>query len=235
MAAELSRTEVLHTDFISNLSHEIKTPLAVIQNYATSLQSKKLSEETRIQYAETLSSAAKKLTTLVTNILKLNKLENQELSPEKEQINLTDMLAETIFGFEDLIEQKQLTLDCDLQENVVIVSTPSYLEIVWNNLLSNAIKFTPKGKGVEVYYQREGDLARICVRDHGVGIEAERVETIFHKGETTYGTGGEEGSGLGLQLCQEFARRNGGEAKVESTLGEGSTFSFTIPLKQEEV
>ena len=84
-----------------------------------------------------------------------------------------------------------------------------------------------------MFYKREGDFARINVRDHGIGIDPERVGSIFHTGETTYGTGGEEGSGLGLQLCQDFARKNGGEAQVESTLGEGSTFSFTIPLKKE--
>ena len=102
------------------------------------------------------------------------------------------------------------------------------------HLLENAIKFTPEGKGIEVFYKREGEFARICVRDHGVGIAADRVDSIFHKGETTYGTGGEEGSGLGLQLCQDFARKNGGDAFVESTEGEGSTFSFTIPLKKDE-
>ena len=230
MAAELSRTEVLHTDFISNLSHEIKTPLAVIQNYATSLQSKKLSEETRIQYAATLSSAAKKLTTLVTNILKLNKLENQELSPEKEQINLSDMLAETIFGFEDLIEQKQLTLDCDLQENVVIVSTPSYLEIVWNNLLSNAIKFTEAGGTIGVGLKREGDAVKVTVSDTGCGISEETGKHIFEKfyqGDTSHAT---EGNGLGLALVKKVIDKIGGEISVESELGKGTT--FTLRLKE---
>ena len=91
-----------------------------------------------------------------------------------------------------------------------------------------------------MFYEHEGDFARISVRDHGVGIAADRVDSIFHKGETTYGTGGEEGSGLGLQLCQDFARKNGGDAYVTSVdayvtsvEGEGSTFSFTIPLKKE--
>ena len=81
---------------------------------------------------------------------------------------------------------------------------------------------------------RESEFAKVSVRDHGVGISADRIGTIFHKGETTYGTGGEEGSGLGLQLCQDFARKNGGDAMVESVLGEGSTFSVLIPLKKDE-
>ena len=77
---------------------------------------------------------------------------------------------------------------------------------------------------------KEGDFAKVSVRDHGVGIAADRLASIFHKGETTYGTGGEEGSGLGLQLCQDFARKNGGDCTVESVEGEGSTFSVLIPL-----
>ena len=76
----------------------------------------------------------------------------------------------------------------------------------------------------------DGDFAKVSVKDQGVGIAADRLATIFHKGETTYGTGGEEGSGLGLQLCQDFARKNGGDCYVESVEGEGSTFSFTVPL-----
>ena len=107
------------------------------------------------------------------------------------------------------------------------------LKTIIRNFLSNAVKFTDEGKSIEVYCCNEGDFARVSVRDHGVGISPERVETIFHNGETTYGTGGEEGSGLGLQLCQDFARKIGGDVRVESTLGEGSTFSFTIPLKKE--
>ena len=78
----------------------------------------------------------------------------------------------------------------------------------------------------------EGAFAKVSVRDHGVGIDPARLATIFHKGETTYGTDGEEGSGLGLMLCEDFANKFGGDVSVESTLGEGSTFSVFIPLKQ---
>jgi two-component system sensor histidine kinase/response regulator len=81
--------------------------------------------------------------------------------------------------------------------------------------------------------QPEGDYAKISVRDHGVGISPERLGNLFKKGETTYGTGGEEGSGLGLQLCADFANKIGGSVTVDSTLGEGSTFSVLVPLKKD--
>ena len=80
---------------------------------------------------------------------------------------------------------------------------------------------------------QEGDFAKVSVKDQGVGIAADRLDSIFHKCETTYGTGGEEGSGLGLQLCQDFARKNGDDCYVESVEGQGSTFSFTVPLKKD--
>jgi two-component system sensor histidine kinase/response regulator len=107
------------------------------------------------------------------------------------------------------------------------------LKTVVRNFLSNAIKFSPENSSIEIIMTKEGEFAKVSVRDHGVGIAADRLGSIFHKGETTYGTGGEEGSGLGLQLCQDFARKNGGDCMVESVVGEGSTFSVLIPLKKE--
>lgn len=228
MAEELSRTEVLHTDFISNFSHEIKTPLAVIQNYATSLQNGKLDEQTRMKYADTISSAAKRLTTLVTNILKLNKLENQGLEDKSEQINLTEYLTEIVLGFEDLFEQKQLELDCDFDENVFIVSSPSYLEIVWNNLISNAIKFTEAGGKISIGLKNNGDTVTVTVSDTGCGISQETGKHIFEKfyqGDTSHST---EGNGLGLALVKRVIDTVGGKISVESELGRGTTFSVTL-------
>ena len=137
--------------------------------------------------------------------------------------------------FKMIAEMKKIPLQyIPAEEKLTVRADNDMIKTVIRNFLSNAIKFTPEGKGIDVYYKRDGEFARICVQDHGVGIAADRVDTIFHKGETTYGTGGEEGSGLGLQLCQDFARKNGGDAYVESVEGEGSTFSFTIPLKKAE-
>ena len=115
---------------------------------------------------------------------------------------------------------------------IMVVADNDMVKTVLRNFLSNAIKFSPEDSSIEIAASSEGDFAKVSVCDHGVGIAADRIGSIFHKGETTYGTGGEEGSGLGLQLCQDFARKNGGDCYVESVEGEGSTFSFTIPLKK---
>lgn len=227
MAAELSRTEVLHTDFISNVSHEIKTPLAIIQNYAASLQNKNLDDRTREKYAQTLVGASKRLTALITNILKLNKLENQEIKPEYETVNLTETLAETVLGFEELIENKGLELECDFDEDVIIFSSPSYLETVWNNLLSNAVKFTEKGK-ISVSLKKEKGQAVVKVSDTGCGISSETGKHIFEKfyqGDTSHS---QEGNGLGLALVKKVIDITGGTIAVNSELGKGTTFTITL-------
>lgn len=232
MAAELSKTEVLHTDFVSNISHEMKTPLAIIQNYAVALQNKNLDEQTRIDYAKTLANASKRLTALITNILKLNKLENQELKPENEEIDLAKMLAESVLGFEELIEEKDLLLECDFDEGIKVFSSPSYLEIIWNNLISNAIKFTdPKGK-IAISLKSVRRKAVVRISDTGCGISAQTGKHIFEKfyqGDTSHS---KEGNGLGLALVKRAIDIVGGEISVESEIGKGS--AFTVILNEEE-
>ena len=228
MAAELQKTEVLRMDFISNVSHEIKTPLAVIQNYATLLKADNLDGETRKKYAETLAQASKRTADLITNILKLNKLENQEIQTKKEKFDLTDSLAETALEFESLLDKKGISLDCDL-DDVTVISSKSLLEIVWYNLLSNAIKFTEEGGMVALRLKKKGANAEISVSDTGVGISSEvgaRIFEKFYQGDTSHAS---EGNGLGLALVKNVIDVLGGEISVQSELGKGST--FTVLLK----
>jgi signal transduction histidine kinase len=228
MAVELQKNEVLKTDFISNVSHEIKTPLAVIQNYSTLLQDETLDSETRKNYSKTLISASKRITDLITNILKLNKLENQEIQEKHEAFNLTEALAESVLEFETIIEKKNLELNCELDE-MIIFSSKSLLDIVWNNLLSNAVKFTPDGGKIDVCLKRKGNDAEISVTDTGLGMTSETGAKIFEKfyqGDTSHASAG---NGLGLALVKKAIDILGGEISVQSELGKGST--FTIILK----
>lgn len=228
MAAELQKNEVLKTDFISNVSHEIKTPLAVIQNYATLLQDETLDAESRKAYAKTLVTASKRITDLITNILKLNKLENQEIQEKHEKFNLTEALAECVVEFEPLIEKKNLDLNCDF-DDLTIFSSKSLLEIVWNNLISNAIKFTPDGGKIDISLKRIDSNAEIKVTDTGCGMTSETGAKIFEKfyqGDTSHSM---QGNGLGLALVKKVIDILGGEISVQSELNKGST--FTILLK----
>lgn len=226
MAAELAKTEVLRTDFISNVSHEFKTPLAVIQNYAAALQGA-ADEEERRRCAGVLVSETKKLTALVTNILKLNKLENRELNPARERIRLDEQLAQCVLAFEDKIDGKGLELDCDLEE-LAVYSDADCLEIVWNNLLSNAIKFTEPGGKIGVTLRREGRCAAVRISDTGCGISAEtgkRMFDKFYQGDTSHA---QEGNGLGLALVKRVVALLGAEISVESEVGKGSTFTVKL-------
>ena len=222
MAEELSRTELLHSDFVSNVSHEMKTPLAVIRNYASALRSEP-DEGTRQKYAQALMNAAERLNALVVNVLKLSRLENQGIGPERKKVRLDGMLEEAVLGFEAEIERKGLEIECDLEE-AEIVSAPDYLEIVWNNLLSNAVKFTEPGGRISVTLRREGEGASVRVSDTGCGIPPETGAHIFEKfyqGDTFHSG---EGNGLGLALVKKVIDVLGGEISVESETGKGSTF-----------
>ena len=142
MVKELGSTETLRSDFISNVSHEIKTPLAVIQNYTTLLKDENLTPKQRGEYLCAVNEATKNLSTLISNILKLNKLENQEIYPNLKKINLCENVCESLFYFEDEIERKGITLNADLDKEIIVETDSELLTLIWNNLISNALKFT---------------------------------------------------------------------------------------------
>ena len=227
MAGELQKTEVLKMDFISNVSHEIKTPLAVIQNYATLLQDENAPEEARKKYAETLINASKRITNLITNILKLNKLENQEIREKKERFNLSDALGECVLEFENVIDDKSIDLECDF-DDVTVFSCKSLLDIVWTNFLSNAVKFTENGGKITVALKKIDKDVKVSVSDTGIGMSPEVGAHIFDKfyqGDTSHSA---QGNGLGLALVKKVIDILGGEISVQSEKGKGSTFSVLL-------
>jgi len=232
MAKELSSIETLKTDFISNVSHEIKTPLAVIQNYSTILQSETLSDGERIECAKSLESASKKLSSLITSILKLNKLENQQIFPETRKYDLSEQLIQAILLFENDWEEKELEIITDIEENVEIEADEELLLTVWSNLISNAVKFSEKKGKLTVSLKKEGGYAIVSIADTGCGMTKETGMHIFEKfyqGDTSHAT---EGNGLGLALVKRVIDITKSEITVESELGKGSRFIVKILLKK---
>ena len=227
LAQELGKNEVLKTDFVSNVSHELKTPLAIIQNYAKSLQNDDLDEDTRQKYAQTLVSASKRLSDLVSNILKLNKLENQGIKPTEQQTNVTELLAQTVLQYEEILENKKINLDCDF-DDIVTDTIPSYLEIVFNNLVSNATKFTPEGGDIFVSLKQVDNKIVFCTKDTGCGISNEVGARIFEKFFQADSSHSQQGNGLGLALVKKVVDILGGEISVSSQLGKGTTFVVTF-------
>lgn len=230
MAAELSKSAMLSSDFVSNVSHELKTPLAVIQNYAELLKSDGLSEEKRKEYAGVLAETSAKLTALVMNVLKLCKLENQEIKSEYEKVRLDEMLVQSVLSFEPLIDAKNLEIDCDVDETEAF-TVPEYLEIVWNNIVSNAVKFTPSGGKIGVSLKTADGKAAVRISDTGCGISSDAGARIFDKFYQCDASHAKEGNGLGLALVKKVIDVLGGEITVESEEGVGT--SFTVTLKTD--
>ncbi|MDR0324973.1 MAG: HAMP domain-containing histidine kinase [Oscillospiraceae bacterium] len=223
MAEELGGIETLRTDFIANVSHELKTPLSVIQNYSTMLQNPTLPEEKRLEYAKTITNATDRLSELITNILKLNKLENQQIYPEAREYNIGEQLRECLLGFEDAWEQKGLELEIDIAD-VTVRADEELLTLVWNNLFSNAVKFTEPGGKITVNLRLENGYAVARVSDTGCGMPPEvgrRIFEKFYQGDKSHAM---KGNGLGLALVKRVVDIVGGEISVESTIGQGSTF-----------
>lgn len=227
MAEELAATEILHTDFVADVSHEIKTPLAIIRNCAQALNLPSLSEEEKSRYLSMMTSAADRLSGLASNVLKLNKLERRELLVKAEPFDLSAALADCIVAIEDEAEKKGLTIECDLPDGAQIVSDKDLLDTVWSNLLGNAVKFTDSGK-VSVSLVVTPLTATVTVSDTGCGMSEETGRRIFDKfwqGDTSHSS---EGNGLGLALVRKIIDIVGGKIDVNSAPGKGSVFSVTL-------
>ncbi len=228
MARELSGTETLRTDFIANVSHELKTPLAVIQNYGTMLQYPGLTEDRRLEYAKAVTDASRRLANLISNILKLNKLENQQIYPSVSTYDLGEQLCECLLSYEKAWEEKGLEIDTDVEEGVMADADEELLSLVWNNLFSNAVKFTDRGGRITLSLQTEEPDVIVRITDTGCGIPPEVGRHIFEKfyqGDTSHAT---QGNGLGLALVKRVIDIIGGDISVDSEVGKGSTFTVRL-------
>ena len=228
MAEELSSVETLRTDFIANVSHEMKTPLAVMQNYGTLLQAPDLSEEKRMEYAKGVTDGARRMADMMTNILKLNRLENQQIYPQITEFDLGEQLCECLLQYESVWEKADIEIETDIAEDVKVRADAELLGHVWNNLFSNAFKFTPSGGTVTVSLNTTDNYAVVKVQDTGCGMTSEVGAHIFEKfyqGDTSHSV---QGNGLGLALVKRVIDIMQGEISVESVVGKGSIFTVKI-------
>lgn len=226
MLTEISSLENMRNNFVADVSHEIKTPLSVIQGYADLLQNKDLSAEKRNEYTYLLSEAIETLTNLVANILKLSKIENQGII-QREKFSLDEQLRYCILSFEEKLDEKNININVEL-EACSIKSDKSLLEIIWNNLISNAIKYTPYGGEISVELKKQKGKTVVSVSDNGCGMSQETLEHCFEKFYQGDSSRSQEGNGLGLALVKQVVNMINGEIVVESNLNKGTVFTVTL-------
>ena len=228
MAEELSKHESQRSDAIADISHEIRTPIAVIAANVQLLEDPNIAQEARQQSMRVIVDACEGLANMIANILKLNRLENQKILPKHEFFDLSESLSQLILQLSDRIDAKGIELVCDIPEQTLIKSDRELLNIIWNNLLSNAIKFTDSGGKITISLKREGDEIAVAVSDTGCGIAPEAGQKIFEKfyqGDTSHKA---EGNGLGLSLVKRVLEIVGGSIAIHSRVGEGTTFTVTL-------
>lgn len=230
MVEELGSIETLKSDFVSNVSHEMKTPIAVIKNYSQLLKKETLTMEERMEYAKAIDDAVTRLNLLISNILKLNKLENSRIIPELEVYDVCGQICDCVFAAETLLDQKEIELEAELDERIFIKADKGLMELVWNNLISNAIKFSDQGGMLKIACNIEQGFVKVAFTDYGIGMTEETKNHIFDKfyqGDTSHAT---EGNGLGLALAYRVSELMNGKLTVESIYGKGSTFYVTLPI-----
>lgn len=229
MVRELSTTETLQTDFISDVSHEFKTPINAIEGYASLLEGEPSPEEQRA-YVEKILFNTRRLSALTGNILLLSKLSNQSILPQKTQFRLDEQIRQAIVALEQKWSEKELGFEVELAETPFF-GYESLLPHVWTNLIGNAVKFSPKGGEIRIKMMRTEGAVVFTIEDDGPGIvpgDEEHIFTKFYQSESSHGM---EGNGLGLALVRQIVEMSGGSVDVRNLEAGGCRFTVRLPLE----
>ena len=230
MTKELSATEILQTDFVSNVSHEFKTPISAIDGYAMLLQDRSLSDEERDGYVEKILISTKRLSSLVGNVLLISKLDNQAIGTRHEIYRLDEQVRASLVMLEGKWSEKEIDLDIELDE-MIFFGDESLTFHVFNNLIDNAIKFSPVGGELKIRLAKEAKKIIFTVEDRGPGIPDEAMAHIYDKFYQSDSSHKAEGNGLGLPLVKRITDSLGGQVKAENRDGGGCRFTVILPIE----
>jgi signal transduction histidine kinase len=227
MAHELNSTEILQTDFVSNVSHEFKTPINAIEGYSTLLQGSETLAPGDREYVDKILLNTQRLSSLVGSILLLSKLENQQIPTNQKEYRLDEQIRQSVVALETAWVQKDIELDVELERISYLGSEPM-MRHVWDNLISNAIKFSPQGGAVKLQLGKKGRKLVFTIEDPGPGLSEEARKHIFDKFYQADNSHKQEGNGLGLALVKRILTIEKGQITAENIPEGGCRFSVTL-------
>ncbi len=232
MVASLKSIETLKTDFISDFSHELKTPIASICGFAKLLKNPNISDKEKEEYIEIIISESERLTLLSKNILSLSKLDNHEAVYEKKPYSLDEQLRKCALMFQSEMDGKNIDLSLS-GDNAVYCGNEELMQQLWINLISNAVKFTPERGSVEIAIAKKENGISVSISDTGIGMDEETIARMFDKFYQHDPSRSVTGNGLGLAIVQRIIRIVGGDITAESEVGKGSTFTVFLPEEEQ--
>lgn len=230
MTAELRANEYLRKDFISSVSHQLKTPLSILNGYAQLLAGGGLSAEEEREYSQTIAQESDRLVGLIDDMLRLSRIDHREIQRKAEIFPLGEQLRRAVLQLEPRWSAAGLNVSADIPD-FDYTGDSELLYQVWVNLLENAVKFTPAGGRIGVSLAAAENAATVTVWDTGCGMDEDTLPRIFeqfYQGDTDRRG---DGCGLGLALCKRIVELHGGAISAESRPGEGSRFTVSLPVK----
>ncbi|MFT8639114.1 MAG: HAMP domain-containing sensor histidine kinase [Bifidobacterium sp.] len=229
MVEALGSIETMKNDFVVNVSHEIKTPLAIIQSYSQLLGKPGLSDEQRMHYSEIVTSATKRLGQFVTNILKLSKMENQSIDLQLEDCDIPRQLTDIVLGLSDGFDARDIQLDIDMDDTALAKADSGLLEIIWGNILGNAMKFTEPGGHVSIRQSSDDSMVSVEIRDDGCGMSSDELAHVFDKFYQADTSHAAQGNGLGMAMVHRAVELLGGSITIHSERGKGTEVQVRLP------
>lgn len=230
MLRELRSTEIIQSDFVSNVSHEFKTPLTAVEGYATLLQDETLTDAERAEYVNKILLNTHRMSELINNILLLSKLDNHAIKDQREEFNVDEQIRECILILEPKWFEKNIELDIDL-ESVQYNGNKGLFVHVWSNLLDNAIKFSPINGIIKIELKNQNGIICFSVMDQGEGVKEEDKKHIFNKFYQSDTSHKQQGNGLGLSLVKKIVDIYEGEIELENLTPNGCRFTVKLPCE----
>lgn len=233
MTHGLKSTENLQKEFINNVSHEIKTPVSSIEGFAKFLKDKNLTQEEREEYANIIIEEAKRLENLTGKILKLSKLNNQEIITNKQEIEIAEQIRKAISLLEPKWSKKDIKINVSLEEKIFLGDEDLIFQ-VWVNIIDNAIKFSNEGGSIDIkVYEKDGNI-NVEIKDRGIGMKEEELEKVYDRFYQIDRSHSKEGSGLGLAIVKRIVELSEGKIEIKSKENKGTTVIVKLPVTSEK-